>query len=144
MVSSHGVRPRFAVIGVTAMIFYATVWSTSGQLVAAWIYGAGLVATLSISFLYNLYPVSKRKWFLRRFDHSSIYILIAATYTPFLRRSWDDPYLFGTADRHLVDRRCRRLDQMRLSWPLRQAGDTALPRHGLERRFRRSVRFCRS
>ncbi|WP_426123511.1 PAQR family membrane homeostasis protein TrhA [Pararhizobium sp. PWRC1-1] len=91
----HGVGLAFALIGVTAMIFYASVWSTSGQLVAAWIYGAGLVATLSISFLYNLYPVSQTKWFLRRFDHSSIYILIAATYTPFLQRGWDDPYLFG-------------------------------------------------
>jgi hemolysin III len=91
----HGVGLAFALIGVTAMIFYASVWSTSGQLVAAWIYGAGLVATLSISFLYNLYPVSQTKWFLRRFDHSSIFILIAATYTPFLQRGWDDPYLFG-------------------------------------------------
>ncbi|WP_426228623.1 PAQR family membrane homeostasis protein TrhA [Pararhizobium sp. DWP3-4] len=91
----HGVGLAFALIGVTAMIFYASVWSTSGQLVAAWIYGAGLVATLSISFLYNLYPVSQTKWFLRRFDHSSIFILIAATYTPFLQRGWDDPFLFG-------------------------------------------------
>jgi len=91
----HGIGLVSALIGVTAMIFYATVWSTSGQLAAAWIYGAGLVATLSISFLYNLYPVSKTKWFLRRFDHSSIFVLIAATYTPFLQRGWDDPYLFG-------------------------------------------------
>ncbi|MBP1859734.1 PAQR family membrane homeostasis protein TrhA [Rhizobium herbae] len=91
----HGIGLAFALIGVTAMIFYASVWSTSGQLAAAWIYGAGLVATLSISFLYNLYPVSQTKWFLRRFDHSSIFVLIAATYTPFLQRGWDDPYLFG-------------------------------------------------
>lgn len=91
----HGIGLAFALVGVTAMIFYASVWSTSGQLAAAWIYGGGLVATLSISFLYNLYPVSQTKWFLRRFDHSSIFILIAATYTPFLQRGWDDPYLFG-------------------------------------------------
>ncbi len=91
----HGIGLALALIGVTAMIFYASVWSTSGQLAAAWIYGAGLVATLSISFLYNLYPVSQTKWFLRRFDHSSIFVLIAATYTPFLQRGWDDPYLFG-------------------------------------------------
>jgi hemolysin III len=91
----HGIGLVLALIGVTAMIFYASVWSTSGQLAAAWIYGAGLVATLSISFLYNLYPVSQTKWFLRRFDHSSIFVLIAATYTPFLQRGWDDPYLFG-------------------------------------------------
>jgi hemolysin III len=29
-------------------------------------------------------PVSRAKWVLRRFDHSAIYVLIAATYTPFI------------------------------------------------------------
>ncbi|OJF95863.1 PAQR family membrane homeostasis protein TrhA [Pararhizobium antarcticum] len=91
----HGIGLVCALIGVTALIFYATLWSSSGQLVAAWIYSAGLVATISISFIYNLWPVSQTKWFLRRFDHSSIFILIAATYTPFLQRGWQDPYLFG-------------------------------------------------
>ncbi|WEX78345.1 hemolysin III family protein [Sinorhizobium numidicum] len=91
----HGIGLCAALVGVTALIFYATVWSTSGQLVAAAIYGAGLVITLSVSFLYNLYPVSRTKWFLRRLDHSSIFILIAATYTPFLQRGWDDPFLFS-------------------------------------------------
>jgi hemolysin III len=36
------------------------------------------------SAAYNMWPVSPAKWFLRRFDHSAIYLLIAATYTPFL------------------------------------------------------------
>ncbi|MDQ0319568.1 hemolysin III [Pararhizobium capsulatum DSM 1112] len=91
----HGVGLVFALIGVTALIFYATVWASAGQLAAAWIYGAGLVATLSISFMYNLWPVTNTKFWLRRFDHSSIFILIAATYTPFLQRGWADPFLFG-------------------------------------------------
>ncbi len=90
----HGIGLAAALVGVTALIFYATVWSTTGQLAAAAVYGAGLLATLSISFLYNLYPVSRTKWFLRRFDHSSIFVLIAATYTPFLQRGLDDPFLF--------------------------------------------------
>ena len=45
----HGIGLVFALIGVTALIFYATVWATAGQLAAAWIYGAGLVTTLSVS-----------------------------------------------------------------------------------------------
>jgi hemolysin III len=40
----HGVGVVLALIGVTALIFYATVWATSGQLAAAWVYGVGLVA----------------------------------------------------------------------------------------------------
>ena len=92
----HGVGLFFALIGVTVLIFYATLWSPAGALVAAWVYGVGLVLTLGISFSYNIWPVSRTKWYLRRFDHSAIFILIAATYTPFLERGADDPLLLGT------------------------------------------------
>ncbi|MCQ2004932.1 PAQR family membrane homeostasis protein TrhA [Rhizobium sp. NRK18] len=91
----HGVGIVFALVGATALIFYATVWASSGDLAAAWIYGIGLVLTLSISFTYNIWPVSRTKWILRRFDHSSIFILIAATYTPFLQRGASDPYILA-------------------------------------------------
>ncbi|MGR8923154.1 PAQR family membrane homeostasis protein TrhA [Rhizobium leguminosarum] len=89
----HGVGLVLALIGATVLIFYATVWSSYGALAAAWIYGVGLVLTLAISFSYNAWPVSRTKWFLRRFDHSAIFLLIAATYTPFLERGADDPLL---------------------------------------------------
>jgi hemolysin III len=91
----HGIGLSAALVGVTALIFYATVWSTSGQLAAASIYGGGLMAALSISFVYNLFPVGRAKWLLRRLDHSGIFVLIAATYTPFLQHGWDDPFLFS-------------------------------------------------
>jgi hemolysin III len=44
---------------------------------------------LGLSATYNLWPVSPRKWLLRRFDHSAIYLLIAATYTPFITQVRD-------------------------------------------------------
>ena len=44
---------------------------------------------LSISLAYNLWPISPAKWILRRFDHAAIYLLIAATYTPFLAQLKD-------------------------------------------------------
>lgn len=47
------------------------------------VYGAGLLAMLICSALYNLAPASPRKAFLRRLDHAAIYVLIAGTYTPF-------------------------------------------------------------
>ena len=50
------------------------------------IYVIGLVTMLALSAAYNMWPVSPAKWILRRFDHSAIYLLIAGTYTPFLRR----------------------------------------------------------
>ena len=89
----HGVGIVLALIGVTALIFYATVWASAGEIAAAWVYGIGLVLCLSISFSYNIWPVSRVKWWLRRLDHSAIFILIAATYTPFLQRGSDEPLI---------------------------------------------------
>ena len=91
----HGIGVVFALIGATALIFYATVWTSYAEMAAAWIYGLGLVIALAVSFTYNMWPHSRTKWILRRFDHSAIFVLIAATYTPFLQRGMDDPLLSG-------------------------------------------------
>ncbi|TWF54751.1 PAQR family membrane homeostasis protein TrhA [Neorhizobium alkalisoli] len=89
----NGIGIVFALVGATALIFYATVWSSHGEIAAAWIYGLGLILCLSISFTYNIWPHSRTKWLLRRLDHSAIFILIAATYTPFLQRGSADPWI---------------------------------------------------
>jgi len=62
------------------------------------IYGSGLLTVLWLSAVYNLWPISPTKWVLRRFDHAAIYLLIAATYTPFLIRAGqpDCRVLLGT------------------------------------------------
>jgi hemolysin III len=64
---------------------------------AAVFYVLALLAVLSISFAYNMWPLTPAKWILRRFDHSMIYVLIAATYTPFLMQlpdtTWARPML---------------------------------------------------
>ncbi|WP_208021125.1 PAQR family membrane homeostasis protein TrhA [Paracoccus alkanivorans] len=87
----HGIGVAFALIGATALIFYATAWGGGGEQIAAWIYGLGLVLALGISFTYNMLPPSRFKWVMRRLDHSAIFILIAATYTPFLQLGIDRP-----------------------------------------------------
>ncbi|MGV8936081.1 MAG: PAQR family membrane homeostasis protein TrhA [Allorhizobium sp.] len=91
----HGVGVVAALIGATVLIFYASVWSSYGELAAAWIYGVGLVIALSVSFTYNMWPHSRTKWILRRFDHSAIFVLIAATYTPFLERGASEPRILA-------------------------------------------------
>ena len=91
----HVVGVVLALIGATVLIFYASVWSSYGELAAAWIYGLGLVIALSVSFTYNMWPHSRTKWILRRFDHSAIFVLIAATYTPFLERGAAEPRIFA-------------------------------------------------
>lgn len=67
----------------------ATAWllahvSGPGGLVASvTIYCAGLLAMIFASAAYNLWPHGQAKQILRRLDHSAIFIMIAATYTPF-------------------------------------------------------------
>jgi hemolysin III len=51
-----------------------------------------LLTMLVLSATYNLWPVSRAKWVLRRFDHSAIYVLIAATYTPFIMQMRDSVF----------------------------------------------------
>lgn len=92
----HGVGIVFALIGATALIFYVTLWGSLSAIAAVWIYALGLVLCLSISFTYNIWPHSNVKWFLRRLDHSAIFILIAATYTPILQRGIEEPLIAVT------------------------------------------------
>jgi len=52
---------------------------------AAWVYGTALVAMFGASALYHCYPfktAARRVW-ARRLDHSTIFLFIAGTYTPF-------------------------------------------------------------
>ena len=81
----HVAGVGFALAGAATLLVSAfhLAW---GAYAAAWIYATGLVAVLAVSATYNMWPVSRVKWILRRFDHSAIYLLIAGTYTPFLTR----------------------------------------------------------
>lgn len=45
------------------------------------IYAASFFLLFGFSLAYNMTPPSPLKWLLRRFDHSSIYLMIAGTYT---------------------------------------------------------------
>lgn len=50
------------------------------------VYSLALLGLLGASAAYNLWPISPTKWVLRRLDHAFIFLLIAATYTPFMTR----------------------------------------------------------
>lgn len=80
----HGFGLFAGLIALTVLIVLTAVFATPYEVITVSIYAAGLLAMLALSAAYNMWPVSPRKWFLRRFDHSAIYLLIAATYTPFL------------------------------------------------------------
>lgn len=85
----HALGVIAGVIAATALIVVAALFASPAEIAAISIYAAGLLAMLCLSAAYNLWPVSPRKWLLRRFDHSAIYVLIAATYTPFMAQIAD-------------------------------------------------------
>ena len=80
----HVVGLCLGLVAATALIVLASVYATALDIVVSAIYVAGLLAMLGLSATYNLWPVSRAKLLLRRLDHSAIYVLIAATYTPFI------------------------------------------------------------
>jgi hemolysin III len=80
----HLLGVALAVCGTAVLIVIAVHGGDTARLTAVAIYLAGLLAMVGFSAAYNLWPVSPFKWWLRRLDHSAIYLLIAATYTAFM------------------------------------------------------------
>lgn len=80
----HAVGIVLAIAAGSTLLALAAFHAGPGEYIAAAFYVVSLLTVLSVSLAYNLWPVSPVKWILRRFDHAAIYLLIAATYTPFL------------------------------------------------------------
>ena len=85
----HAVGIVFGLIAATVLLVLTAVYASALDIFAVSIYVMGLLSMLVLSASYNLWPVSRTKWILRRFDHSAIYVMIAATYTPFITELTD-------------------------------------------------------
>ena len=79
---THGVGALFAVLAFILMLLSS---NTPIEIVAASIYFFGAFIAFSMSCLYHAFRHgSKVKRLFRRFDYSSIYLLIGATFAPLL------------------------------------------------------------
>ncbi len=79
---THGVGSVLAIIGTTVLV---TVCALHGSLYGvgiSLIYGISLIILYTMSTLYHSFTGSHVKRIFRIFDHSTIYLLIAGTYTP--------------------------------------------------------------
>ncbi|MDJ0960444.1 MAG: hemolysin III family protein [Acidimicrobiia bacterium] len=77
----HGAAAVAALIGAIVLIVRASSW---GGRIALGVFGLGLVALYTTSSLYHSIPwreVWKQR--MQRLDHSMIFVLIAASFTPF-------------------------------------------------------------
>lgn len=95
---SHLLGAVLALAGAVLLIVLASRLGDPWKIVSFSIYGTMLVTLYVFSTLYHSVRGVRAKNVLRKFDHCSIYLLIAGTYTPFalvsLRGSWGW-WLFG-------------------------------------------------
>jgi hemolysin III len=73
-----------AAVSLAGWVFLAATAPGPGARAAAHVYGASLVSLFAVSALYHriTWSPGARAW-MRRLDHSAIFLLIAGTYTPF-------------------------------------------------------------
>lgn len=78
---SHGLAALVSVAGLVALIVVTR--DDPAKLVSMVIYGTGLVLLFGVSATYHMFqwPPKVKDW-LRRADHATIFVFIAATYTP--------------------------------------------------------------
>ncbi len=81
---THGAGLLLSVIGVLLLIIFAGLAADPRRIVCVCIYGVTLMLMFAASTCYHCVHAPRLKRALRLFDHSSIYLLIAGTYTPVL------------------------------------------------------------
>ncbi len=88
---SHLIGAIAALVGLVLLVVLATRQGDWWKIISFSIYGVTLFLLYLVSTLYHSVQ-GKAKQVLRKFDHYSIYLLIAGTYTPFtlvtLRGGW--------------------------------------------------------
>lgn len=89
---THGIGWALAVAGSVLLIVFSTLAGDPWLIVSCTIFGVGLVLLYTNSTMYHsLRPVTAKRVF-KILDHSAIYFLIAATYTPYtlvtIRGTW--------------------------------------------------------
>jgi hemolysin III len=72
-----------AAIGSAVLIAAAAERDSALMFASVVVYGFGLLAMIGASALYHSAAPSRRREWFRRLDHAAIFLMIAATYTPF-------------------------------------------------------------
>ncbi len=95
---SHGLGFLLAIPATAMLIVKVSLHGDAWQIVSVSIYGASMITLYLASTLYHSAKEPEQRHKLNVFDHASIYLLIAGTYTPFLLVTLRGPWgwsLFG-------------------------------------------------
>ena len=90
----HIVGLALALFGGGLALGLAVSQGLLGQVAAVTVYAVGFIAMLAFSMAYNF---AKPSWqpFLRRLDHAGIFLMIAASYTPFTTQALEGGWAWG-------------------------------------------------
>lgn len=80
---THGIGLLLSVAGLAILVVLAALKGNAWHVVSCSVYGTTLVLLYAASTLYHTVRSPRPKRTLKLIDHSSIYLLIAGTYTPF-------------------------------------------------------------
>jgi len=80
---THGVGIVFFLVAVPILVAYASLKANISEIIAVGVYGFGLLMVYFSSTIYHSIQSPHTKHILRIFDHSSIYLLIGGSCTPF-------------------------------------------------------------
>lgn len=79
---THGIGVIFGIVALSILLYLAIRKGSVSEVVGFSIYGACIILMFLSSTLYHSFTIEKVKMVLRVFDHSSIFLFIAGTYTP--------------------------------------------------------------
>jgi hemolysin III len=86
---THGLGVLFCLVAIPLMVIYALQTSNAAMVWAVAIFGFGMLMVYSASTLYHYARHIETKRILRIWDHISIFLLIAGSYTPLVIKYTD-------------------------------------------------------
>ena len=81
---THAAGILFATAALAVLATLASVYGDAWSIVSCSIFGASMLLAYSASSAYHYAKGERAKRILKKFDHISIYYLIAGSYTPFM------------------------------------------------------------
>ncbi|MDP8207277.1 MAG: hemolysin III family protein [Candidatus Electryonea clarkiae] len=95
---THGIGAALSVAALVLLVVFASIRGDAWRVVSFSVYGSALICLYLASTLYHAFRNERVKRFFKLMDHSSIYLLIAGTYTPITLTVMRGPWgwtLFG-------------------------------------------------
>jgi hemolysin III len=96
---THGIGVALSIAGLTLLVVFSSIYGDGWHVASSIVYGIALIVLYLASTLYHSIQAPRAKHWLKILDHSSIYVLIAGTYTPLTLVTLRDSggwWLFGT------------------------------------------------